>query len=383
MPFTQDVQLLHTHLEQSAKAAFDKLKKEASPQSYTDLAKATLVQTIVFNRRRAGEVSKMHLKNFIERDKSPLHVDVSLGLTQFEKKLCEHFTRVEIRGKRGRKVAVLQTPHMIFPQKRHHWYFSRKGRKALDIAMKKWSLACRRGSIRVSERVSCDDVPGFLTFFVFTWFTNFSMKGQISNAQLASSQAIDDHRRMAFIKEESEDVKFEETFRVKHEETEEQTDLMPLKEDSEELNEMEERDEKHDSTTGEKRFSCSQTEKYSSQKRAQQTETIRYFICTQCGKSFTKKGSFKAHMNIHTGEKPFTCQQCGKSFTTKGILKGHMMVHTKEKPFTCPQCGNSFTQKGSFNRHMRIHTGEKPYICELCDKSFTTELNLRGRYDIF
>lgn len=113
LPFTQDVQLLHTHLEQAAKAAFDKLKKEASPQSYADLAKATLAQTIVFNRRRAGEVSKMHLKNFIERDKNPLHVDVSLGLTQFEKKLCEHFTRVEIRGKRGRKVAVLLTPHMV------------------------------------------------------------------------------------------------------------------------------------------------------------------------------------------------------------------------------------------------------------------------------
>lgn len=76
LPFTQDVQLLHTHLEQSAKAAFDKLKKEASPQSYADLVKDTLAQTIVFNRRRVGEVLKMHLKNFIERDKSPLHVDV-------------------------------------------------------------------------------------------------------------------------------------------------------------------------------------------------------------------------------------------------------------------------------------------------------------------
>ncbi|KAL1268449.1 hypothetical protein QQF64_033812 [Cirrhinus molitorella] len=40
---------------------------------------------------------------------------------------------------------------------------------------------------------------------------------------------------MAFIKEESEDVRIEEAFRVKEEETEEQTDLMALKEDSEEL----------------------------------------------------------------------------------------------------------------------------------------------------
>lgn len=54
----------------------------------------------------------MCLKNFYERDKSPLHVDVSLGLTKFEKKLCEHFSRVEIMDENGREVAVLLTPDM-------------------------------------------------------------------------------------------------------------------------------------------------------------------------------------------------------------------------------------------------------------------------------
>ncbi|KAF4114181.1 hypothetical protein G5714_004404 [Onychostoma macrolepis] len=58
---------------------------------------------------------------------------------------------------------------------------------------------------------------------------------------------------MVFIKEESEDVKIEETFRVKHEDTEEQTDRMPLKEESQELNEIEEK-EKYEERyiTGEK-----------------------------------------------------------------------------------------------------------------------------------
>ncbi|CAM4568571.1 unnamed protein product [Leuciscus chuanchicus] len=46
---------------------------------------------------------------------------------------------------------------------------------------------------------------------------------------------------MAFIKEESEDMKIEEIFRVKQEEIEEQTDLMPVKEESQELNEMEDK----------------------------------------------------------------------------------------------------------------------------------------------
>lgn len=113
LTFTQDVQLLHNHLEQTAKVAFGRLKETASPQSYAYLAKAILAQAIVFNLRHAGEVSKMHLKNFTERDTSPLDDDVSLGLTKFEKKLCEHFSRVEIRGKRGQKVAVLLTPDMV------------------------------------------------------------------------------------------------------------------------------------------------------------------------------------------------------------------------------------------------------------------------------
>ncbi|CAM4570087.1 unnamed protein product [Leuciscus chuanchicus] len=48
---------------------------------------------------------------------------------------------------------------------------------------------------------------------------------------------------MEFIKEESEDMKIEETFRVKHEDTEEQTDMKALKEEGQELNETEEKDQ--------------------------------------------------------------------------------------------------------------------------------------------
>lgn len=113
LPFTKDVQCLHQFLEKNAHAVFEKLKETASPQSYAELAKATLVRMIVFNRRRAGEVSKMLLKSFQERDSTSLHDDVAQGLSRFEQKLCTHFSRVEIRGKRGRKVAVLLSPDMV------------------------------------------------------------------------------------------------------------------------------------------------------------------------------------------------------------------------------------------------------------------------------
>nr|XP_057946184.1 uncharacterized protein LOC131140091 isoform X1 [Doryrhamphus excisus] len=113
LPFTEDVQRLHQHLEKTADLASENLGKMPSPQVYGELCRATLAKIILFNRRRGGEVAKMQLHSFIGRDTTPLHKDVALGLTKFEQKLCEHFSRVEIRGKRGRKVAVLLSPDVV------------------------------------------------------------------------------------------------------------------------------------------------------------------------------------------------------------------------------------------------------------------------------
>ncbi|XP_039461745.1 uncharacterized protein LOC120435746 [Oreochromis aureus] len=113
LPFTEDVQRLHQYLEKMANSASEKLKNNPSPQAYGELCSITLSKIILFNRRRGGEVSKMPLEAFLQRDTAALHKDVAVGLSKFEQKLCAHFSRVEIRGKRGRKVAVLLSPDMV------------------------------------------------------------------------------------------------------------------------------------------------------------------------------------------------------------------------------------------------------------------------------
>ncbi len=112
LTFTQDVQKRHCYLSEKQQKQLDALQEEPSPLNWKELAKVTLAQVILFNRRRAGEVSRMPLSVYLSKDTTETHEDVNLALTALEQKLCRHFVRVAIVGKRGRKVPVLLTPLM-------------------------------------------------------------------------------------------------------------------------------------------------------------------------------------------------------------------------------------------------------------------------------
>ncbi|XP_041918257.1 uncharacterized protein LOC121682254 isoform X6 [Alosa sapidissima] len=112
IPFTKDVQKLHSYLDMQQEQFYNELSSEPSKNTWVHLTKITLTQVMMFNRRRTGEVSKMPLSTYFAPNPVDLQEDVGMALSELEKKLCQHFRRLEIRGKRGRKVPVLLTPEM-------------------------------------------------------------------------------------------------------------------------------------------------------------------------------------------------------------------------------------------------------------------------------
>ena len=87
------------------------LEEKVGAKDYATLAKATLCSISLFNRKRGGEVQRMKVEDFHRGLKYGVLTNPEMlqGLTETEKKLINHFCRIEIRGKFNRNVPVLMT----------------------------------------------------------------------------------------------------------------------------------------------------------------------------------------------------------------------------------------------------------------------------------
>lgn len=82
------------------------------------------------------------------------------------------------------------------------------------------------------------------------------------------------------------------------------------------------------------------------------------FTCTECLKSFKKKGKLNRHINeIHLNLKEFCCDVCQKAFKRSSHLKRHVLIHsTDPKPFKCfyTECLLRFSDKYHLERHIKV-----------------------------
>ncbi|KYO33310.1 zinc finger protein 398 [Alligator mississippiensis] len=98
--------------------------------------------------------------------------------------------------------------------------------------------------------------------------------------------------------------------------------------------------------------------------------------CPQCGKTFPHPSQLASHTRAHASESPYPCPECGKSFSLKLSLLLHQRNHTRDRPYQCSECGVHFNGHSGLLRHQMIHTGERPYKCPDCGKGFLRKEHL-------
>ena len=112
VPLVEDVCCLNRYLISELELARRELEHDSAASArYAELC---LSQVILFNRRRSGEASRVKIMEYqsLSKDRGQVDETAKKVLSPFEQFLCKTHYRIEIQGKRGRRVPVLFTKEM-------------------------------------------------------------------------------------------------------------------------------------------------------------------------------------------------------------------------------------------------------------------------------
>ena len=116
LPLTEDIHKLNAYLtEETRRLSNFFFSDNFNYMSWRKLLMLTLARVILFNRKRVGDVQRLTIEAYDRRHSVTSESDGEIlkSLTVVEQILAKNFTRVEVRGKKGRKVPLLLSPEVV------------------------------------------------------------------------------------------------------------------------------------------------------------------------------------------------------------------------------------------------------------------------------
>jgi len=107
LPQTEDIKILSNYVEKQVEDNWALLEKGFSEYAWRDLAEATLIYIQVFNRKRAGELERLLISDFKNKQSVPDDDETYHKLSKSSQQVAKQYVRIEIRGKLNRVVPIL------------------------------------------------------------------------------------------------------------------------------------------------------------------------------------------------------------------------------------------------------------------------------------
>eukprot|EP00795_Rhopilema_esculentum_P011564 gene11564-21798_t len=142
-------------------------------------------------------------------------------------------------------------------------------------------------------------------------------------------------------------------------------------------------------------------------------DTSDVWHCSECDAEYFDEKSYKNHLGLVHGKKPFLCTTCGKRFAYSGQATWHMREHENEAgnsqtqtsisvssnvadnevvvspeedgiitvepglpPHTCVHCNTTYQNEKRLNNHLGMRHGYKNFQCDVCNQKFAYSTHL-------